>query len=161
MFGDNRSCDASLHSSSDSFICGSIDFTSRRFVIVARYIGRYVNSRSICLLLLLSYSSVCYTSIQLLKHLAVRNLDDTMYQWYMYLSPAVQYFSNRHLYYSIVALLCELVVGIGLPVVILTQHYLIKYFNLKLIGIKPVIDQLQGCYKEDYRWFAAYHLICR
>ena len=48
-----------------------IFITARRYVIVARLIGRYVNSKSICLLLLLSYSSVCYTSVQLLKPLAV------------------------------------------------------------------------------------------
>ena len=78
----------------------------------------------------------------------------------MYLSPTVQYFHGRHILYGIIAILCELIIGIGLPLVILTQRYLIRYFNLKLISIKPVIDQLQGCYKEEYRWFAAYYLIC-
>ena len=139
-----------------------IFITSRRFVVVARYIGRYINSKSICLLLLLSYSSVCYTSMQLLKPLAV--FDTAMLggmKWHTYLSPTIQYFHGRHILYGIIAILCELIIGIGLPLVILTQRYLIRYFNLKLISIKPVIDQLQGCYKEEYRWFAAYYLICR
>ena len=38
--------------------------SSRR---VTRYVGRYLNNRYICLLLLLSYSSISYTSIQLLR----------------------------------------------------------------------------------------------
>ena len=27
--------------------------------------------------------------------------------------------------------------------------------------IKPLIDPFQQCYKNKYRWFAAYYLICR
>ena len=135
--------------------------TARKYVVVARYIGRYINSKSICLLLLLSYNSVCYTSVQLLKPLAVYNENNNALKWHTYLSPTMQYFHGRHILYGIIAILCELIIGIGLPLAILTQRYLIRYFNLKLISIKPVIDQLQGCYKEEYRWFAAYYLICR
>ena len=144
-------------------VVGLIFFTARRFVVVARYVGRYVNSKSICILLLLSYSSVCYTSVQLLKPLAVFDHDLTVQvqHWQTYLSPTVQYFHGRHILYATIAILCELIIGIVLPLVILTQRYMIRYFNLKLISIKPIIDQLQGCYKEEYRWFAAYYLICR
>ena len=142
-----------------------IFIASRRFVLVARYVGGYINSKSICLLLLLSYSSVCCTSVQLLKPLAVyaNKYDDSVHivNWHAYLSPAIPYFHDRHMLYGIIAILCELIIGIGLPLIILAQRYLIRYFNLKLISIKPVIDQLQGCYKEEYRWFAAYYLICR
>ena len=156
-----------LHSLIVTVLIALIFVTARRYVAVARYIGRYVNSKSICLLLLLSYSSVCYTSIQLLKPLAVYYVSGVFYPgythlvWHTYLSPGVKYFHGRHILYGIIAILCELIIGIGLPLVILTQRYLIRYFNLKLISIKPVIDQLQGCYKEEYRWFAAYYLICR
>ncbi|XP_065901387.1 uncharacterized protein [Dysidea avara] len=157
-----------LHSLIVTTLITLVFVTARRYVTVARYIGRYVNSKSICLLLLLSYSSVCYTSIQLLKPLAVYyGLNDdvffanTAFAWQTYLSPGVKYFHGRHILYGIIAILCELIIGIGLPLVILMQRYLIRYFNLKLISIKPVIDQLQGCYKEEYRWFVAYYLICR
>ena len=157
-----------LHSLIVTTLITLVFVTARRYVTVARYIGRYVNSKSICLLLLLSYSSVCYTSVQLLKPLAVYyGLNDgvffgyTAFAWQTYLSPGVKYFHGRHILYGIIAILCELIIGIGLPLVILMQRYLIRYFNLKLISIKPVIDQLQGCYKEEYRWFAAYYLVCR
>ena len=101
--------------------------------------------------------------MQLLKPLAIfeREYDAQLWQWHTYLSPTVRYFHGRHILYGIIAILCELIFGIGPPLVILTQRYLIRYFNLRLIAIKPVIDQLQGCYKEEYRWFAAYYLICR
>ena len=44
----------------------TIFISARKFVCAARLYGRYVNSKSICLLILLSYSSVSYTSMQLL-----------------------------------------------------------------------------------------------
>ena len=151
-----------LHSLIVTTIIALLFVTARRFVTVARFIGRFVNSKSICLLLLLAYSSVCYTSVQLLKPLAVHTYKYNSYHLdYTYLSSTVQYFRGRHILYGIIAILCELMIGIGLPLVIITQRYLIRCFNLKLISIKPVIDQLQGCYKEEYRWFAAYYLICR
>ena len=36
---------------------------ARNFVLVARTIGKYINSKSVCILLLLSYSSITYTSL--------------------------------------------------------------------------------------------------
>ena len=27
--------------------------------------------------------------------------------------------------------------------------------------MKPLLDQFQGCYKDRYRWFAGYYMICR
>ena len=43
----------------------------------------------------------------------------------------------------------------------LAQH--VKFITEKIDfnRIKHVLDQLQGCYKEKYRWFAAYYLLCR
>ena len=33
--------------------------------------------------------------------------------------------------------------------------------KVNFIRIKPLLDQFQGCYKDKYRWFAAYYMICR
>ena len=73
----------------------------------------------------------------------------------------MQYFHKRHMIYGIIAILCEVAIGIGLPAVLLLQPYLTCYFNINFTSIKPVIDQLQGCYKKEYWWFATYYLICR
>ena len=43
-----------------TFLVVIIYILARNFVFVARTIGRYVNSKSICILLLLSYSSITY-----------------------------------------------------------------------------------------------------
>ena len=61
--------------------------------------------------------------------------------------------------YSIVAIICKVFVGIGLPLLLLFEPILSRKINF--FKIKPLLDQFQGCYKDNYRWFAAYYLICR
>ena len=76
-----------------------------------------------------------------------------------YSSPDIKYFTDRHLIYAIVAILCEVIIVIGLPLFLLIEPFLRQRVNL--VRIKPLVDQFQGCYKDKYRWFAAYYLICR
>ncbi|XP_065890563.1 uncharacterized protein [Dysidea avara] len=109
----------------------------------------------ICLLLLLSYTSLTSTSLQLLRPLKFTDVNEV----YTYTSPHIGYFHDRHAIYGIVAVICELVVGIGLPLLLLLEPLLSRKINS--IKIKPLLDQFQGCYKDKYRWFAAYYLICR
>ena len=111
--------------------------------------------RVICSLILLSYTSIASTSLQLLLPLRFTDIKE----WYTYSSPSIQYFHGRHTIYGIVAVICELVLGIGLPLLLLLEPVLSRKINF--IKIKPLLDQLQGCYKDKYRWFAAYYLICR
>ena len=111
--------------------------------------------RVICLLILLSYTSIVSTSLQLLQPLRFTDVKE----WYTYTSPTIQYFHGRHVVYGVVAIICELVVGIGLPLLLLLQPFLSR--KIDFIRIKPLLDQFQGCYKDKYRWFAAYYLICR
>ena len=144
-----------------TFLVVVIFILARNFVLVARTIGKYVNSKSICILLLLSYSSVTYNSMQLLKPLPVFDSDGRTTAIQVYWSPTVKYFHDRHLCYGIIAILCELIIGIGIPLILIFERYLIRYCNINFTSLKPVIDQLKGCYKEEYRWFAAYYLLCR
>ena len=96
----------------------SVFILARNFALVARAVGRYVNSKSICILLLLSYSSITCTSMQLLKPLPVfgsfaLNPAMQVVNW----SPTIKYFHGRHILYGIIAILCELIIGIGLPLI--------------------------------------------
>ena len=130
-------------------------------VVVVRYSARISLCvsrciiRVICLLILLSYTSITSTSLQLLLPLKFTDVKE----WYTYSSPSIQYFHGRHSIYCVMAVICELVVGIGLPLLLLFEPVLSKKINF--IKIKPLLDQLKGCYKDKYRWFAAYYLICR
>ena len=121
---------------------------------VSLFISRCI-IRVICLLILLSYTSIASTSLQLLLPLRFTDVEEL----YTYSSPDIQYFHGRHTMYSIVAIICEVFVGIGLPLLLLFEPILSRKINF--VKIKPLLDQFQGCYKDNYRWFAAYYLICR
>ena len=111
--------------------------------------------RTVCFLLLLSYTSVATTSLLLLRSLTFDNVDKV----YTYLSPDIEYCHGRHLPYFIVAVLCTLVIVIGLPLLLLLEPFLNKKINFT--RMKPLLDQFQGCYKDKYHCFAAYYMICR
>ena len=61
--------------------------------------------------------------------------------------------------YIIVAVLCALVIVIGLPLLLLLEPFLNHKINFT--RIKPLLDRFQGCYKDNYRFFAAYYMLCR
>ena len=111
--------------------------------------------RAICLLLLLSYTSIACTSFSLLRYLEFMDIDAI----YTYSSPEMEFFHGCHILYGGVAVLCELIIGIGLPLLLILDPYLSH--NINLIKIRPLLDQFQGGYKDKYRWCSAYYLICR
>ena len=114
--------------------------------------------RVICLLLLLSYTSMACTSLSLLRHLEFTG-SNTSHATYTYLSPDIKFFHGRHALYGGVAVLCELIIGIGLPLLLILDPYISHRINL--IKIRPLLDQFQGGYKDQYRWCSSYYLICR
>ena len=120
---------------------------------VAFFVRRRI-IRVICLLILLAYTSIASTSLQLLQPLWFTGVKE----WYTYSSPHVQYFHGRHAVYGVVAVIFELVV-FGLSLLLLLEPVLSKKINF--IKIKPLLDQFQGCYKDKYRCFTAYYLVCR
>ena len=130
-------------------------------VVVTRFSARialFVRCRIIrviCLLILLAYTSIASTSLQLLQPLRFTDIKE----WYTYSSPHIQYFHERHAVYGVVAVIFELVVVVGLSLLLLLEPILSRKINF--IKIKPLLDQFQGCYKDKYRCFAAYYLICR
>ena len=61
--------------------------------------------------------------------------------------------------YGIVALLCTVTIVIGLPLLLTLEPFL--SYKINFIKIKPLLDQFQGCYKDRFRCFAGYYMICR
>ena len=111
--------------------------------------------RVICLLLLLSYTSLATTSLQLLRPLYYQDVNGV----YVYLSPSTKYFNGRHIFYATVALFIEIFIVHGLILFLLFESFLKKNFNF--VKVKGYLDQLQACYRDGYHWFAAYYLVCR
>ena len=110
----------------------------------------------ICFLLLLSYTSMVSTSLLLLRSLQFYDLNNKVYT---YLSPDIEYFHGRHLPYFIIAVICTITIIIGIPLILVLEPFLNSKINFT--RIKPLLDQFQGCFKDQYRWFATYYKICR
>ena len=131
-----------------------ISFIARSSRRISEFISRGI-IHVICLLLLLSYTSIASTSLLLMRSLTFHEIDNV----YTYLSPDIEYFHGRHLAYGIVALLCAVCIVSGLPLLLTLEPFLNSKINF--IKIKPLLDQFQGCYKDKYRCFAGYYMICR
>ena len=131
-----------------------INWLARYYKRFSAFISRGI-IHAICLLMLLSYTSVATTSLLLMRSLSFVDVDKV----YTYVSPDIQYFHGRHLAYGIIAIMFTLLVVIGLPLLLLLEPFLNRKVNF--YRIKPLLDQFQGCYKKRYRYFAAYYMICR
>ena len=132
-------------------------------VIAAKFSRRihfYVNrciALTVVLFLQLSYTTVTTVSLQLLRGTQYSGVDGV----YIYLSPYMKYFEGRHAVYATVALLCGLVLVIGLPVLLLIHPLVMRRARPRLISVQLILDHFQAGYKEKYRCFAAYYLLCR
>ena len=143
-----------IHPLAVSFILVIISCLAKCSYRVSSFISKDI-IRVICLLLLLSYTSVATTSLLILQPLRFLDVDEI----YSYLSPDILYFRGRHLVYGLVAILCTIVIVIGLPLLLLLEPFLNS--KISFVKIKPFLDQFQGCYKNKYQCFAGYYMICR
>ena len=154
MNGIDRQLIHYIHPLTLSFMLIVIIRLAKKSQRLAYFVSRGI-IRFICYLLLLSYTSVATTSLLIMRPLTFHNVDKI----YTYLSPEIEYFLGRHLIYGIVAVLFTIVIVIGLPFLLLFEPFVNHKINF--IKIKPLLDQFQGCYKDKYRCFAAYYMICR
>ena len=137
-----------------SFILVIICLVARCSTTFSAFISKGI-IQALCFLLLLSYTSIATTSLLLIRPLTFYDVDKV----YTYLSPELEYFHGRHLLYTIIAIICIIVIVVGLPLLLLLEPFLNRKINF--VRIKPLLDQFQGCYKDRYRSFSAYYMICR
>ena len=143
-----------LHPLAILLILALISISTRYSPKLSLFVSRAV-IHAICLLLLLSYSSIASTSLLLVRAITFTGVD----QIYSYLSPDIEYFHGRHLVYVLIAIIIGIIIVIGLPLLLLLEPFLNSKINF--IKIKPLLDQFQGCYKDKFRYFASYFLIFR
>ena len=89
----------------------------------------------------------------------------------------IDYFSPRHLAYAFPALLCIMTLVAIPPIVLLVYplcNKIIAFLNLDnwkavswmsrkipMVRLKPMIDTFQGCFKDEYRYFAGLYFVYR
>ena len=143
-----------LHPFAILLILWLISVSARFSHKISSFLSRAV-IHAICLLLLLSYSSIASTSLLLVRAIRFTNVDKV----YSYLSPDIEYFHGRHLAYGLIALVIGLIFVIGLPLLLLLEPFVNSKINF--IKIKPLLDQFQGCYKDRFHYFASFFMIFR
>ena len=95
----------------------------------------------------------------------------------VWLNGELIYFSKDHLPYALPALFCLLTIGLLPPVLLLTYPLLNKVLaafgceNLKAVNfisqkipinnLKPLLDSIQGCFKDNLRFFAGLYFFYR
>ena len=143
-----------FHALCISFSLIGIAIAAKCSTNLAFYVNRCISHISY-LFLLLSYTSITSTSLQLLRGVQYDDNDGV----FVYLSPHFKYFTHRHAAYATVALLCGLTVVIGLPLFLIVEPFLRKTTIAKNVG--PILNQFQDGYKDKYHWFGGYYLFCR
>ena len=143
-----------MHPSAVILILLVISSLARRSRRISIIISRGIIN-VICLILLLSYTSIASTSLLLMRSLKFLDI----HKVYTYLSPDNEYLHGHHLAYAIVAMLCTVSIVIGLQLMLTLEPFLNHKINF--IKIKPLLDQFQGCYKDKFRYFAGYYIICQ
>ena len=139
----------------------AVSFMLVMIVVLARFSHRlsiFISRgiiRVICFLFLLSYTLMTVTSLFLIWCLKFSDVDKI----YTYLSPDIEYFQGRHLAYGIIASLCIIFIVIGVPLILIAEPCLSH--KIRFPWLRLFLDQLQGCYKDKYCWFAGYYMICR
>ena len=111
--------------------------------------GRFQKSplQAMCLLMLVSFWSLASTAILLLKHV---NLDG---EAKVHLNPDRDYFTHEHIPVGILSIIL-LSIMYSMVILLMISHFYNPFHKLK-----PVLDELQSCYKDRYRWYGGVYFI--
>ena len=138
-------------------------------ILLAKAIGWYPNwcfsrrlkgspFRAFCTIVVLSYTDITRISLRILHPAAL-----APGRVVMYAKGSILFFTGKHIAYSIVALLFILLFVIPFPLILLFRPFLTKRLRpiLNLNRWNPMFDALQNCFKNQYRWCAAFYFLCR
>ena len=136
-------------------------------IILAKLIGAYPQwcfskrvrapFRGICTIFVLCYTDITSISLKILRYANFGS------KTVVYAEGSLDYFSGKHLDYGIVAILFILLFVIPFPMILLFRKGLTRSLRpvLNINRWNPFFDALQNCFKDQYRWCAAFYFICR
>ena len=136
-------------------------------VLLAKMVGAFPNwcfskrvkapFRGICTILVFCYTNVTYISLRILRFANIGS------KTRLFVDGDITYFSGKHLYYGIVAIFFIVVFVIPFPLFLLFRPFLTNGLRpvLNLNRWNPFFDALQSCFKDQYRWCAAFFFLCR
>ena len=121
----------------------------------ACYINRNV-SRAFCTLLVLCYTNITMISCDIIHYVPING------RWVLYADGNIEFVRDwkTHLPYTIIACLWFILFVFFVPLVLLFTPWFLRHFQY-LNNFRLFFDTFQKCFKDEYRWFAAYYFICR
>ena len=118
---------------------------------------------AVCILILISYTSLASTAMHLLDPLAfddAKTDKQDSAHLFVRVQPDTAYFDPRkHLPFALLALFVEFGLIIPFTVFMLVAPWLAKRVNLT--RIKPILDEYQSCFHDEHRYFAGVYLLAR
>ncbi len=135
----------------------TLGYFCSRFTIFS---GNYA-IQALCYVLLLAYTSLAETSLNLLNPLKYPTTYPSVYgEAFVQIQPGTTYMHpTEHLPYALLALVVEITIVLPFSIFMLVAPLLMRHVNL--IKLKPILDEYQSCYKDRYRWFAGVYLVGR
>ena len=103
--------------------------------------------QAMCLLMLVSFWSLASTAILLLKPVIIDGKRKVR------LNPDRNYFTHEHIPVGILSILLLLIMYSMVILLMISRFY--NPFH----KFKPVLDELQSCYKDRYRWYGGVYFI--
>ncbi|XP_022787763.1 uncharacterized protein LOC111327759 [Stylophora pistillata] len=136
-------------------------------IIIAKLVGAYPQwcfsrrvrapFRGICTIFVLCYTDITSISLKILRYANIGS------RTVLYVNGNIDYLKGKHLGYGIVAILVILLFVIPIPTILLFRSCLTRRLRpvLNLNRWNPFFNAFQSCFKDKYRWCAAFYFICR
>ena len=119
--------------------------------------AKHSGVHAICILMLLSYSSLVETSFNLLNPVRFHDNNSDLF---VNIQADIKFFDpKRHLPYALIAILVLVVLVIPFMLLLFAAPFLMR-FGVNLTKIKPILDEYQACYRDKWRWVASYYFMC-
>ena len=137
-------------------------------IVLARAVGNHPNwwfskrvraapFQAFCTIFVLCYTDITRISLRILHPAKVGS------NIVMYANGNIGYFSGKHIGYGLLAILYILIVVLPFPLILLFRNSLTRRL-LPVVNLnrwKPIFDALQSCFKDRFRWCAAFYFLCR
>ena len=114
---------------------------------------RKLPTEGICLVIVISFWSLANTCIEIVTPVHIEGLSNAR----VFYGPEITYFGNvGHIVLFVLAITILLVLSCIIIMLMVSPFtYKIPYFH----RLKPLLDELQSCYKDRCRWYGGVYLI--
>ena len=116
--------------------------------------------QALCIILLIIYTSVSETSLNIILPLQYHSPNGDHLYWYVHADPGLRYMDPRHhLPFWLLAVSVQLLLVLPFSLLMFFAPWVMRCINLS--KIKPILDEYQNCFHDNHRWYAGVYLLAR